>query len=312
MKTSIAGFEVELARKRVKNLSVRIMPPAGEIRISAPYAMPETTIAAFLTEKRAWIEKSREKLTARAPIAHITCSDGELVFVEGTARRLTVITVANGIETASSAGSPENAIETAGSAGIPANGIETAGNAGSPVNGIETAGSAGSPANGRSSAHGIVGTADCNAGSGVAQETVKLGRMRVSLYPEKIVMSAPSGTDAALRRAALDKLLKVGLSKRLAERFPVFEELTGLHPTSVIIRDMHTRYGTCNTKTGRIAISLTLAAKPPVCVDYVILHELSHLRYPDHGALFKAHLDRYMPHWREIKKLLNSTPENTR
>ncbi len=286
MKTSIAGFEVELARKRVKNLSVRIMPPAGEIRISAPYAMPETTIAAFLTEKRAWIEKSREKLTARAPIAHITCSDGELVFVEGTARRLTVITVANG--------------------------IETAGNAGSPVNGIETAGSAGSPANGRSSAHGIVGTADCNAGSGVAQETVKLGRMRVSLYPEKIVMSAPSGTDAALRRAALDKLLKVGLSKRLAERFPVFEELTGLHPTSVIIRDMHTRYGTCNTKTGRIAISLTLAAKPPVCVDYVILHELSHLRYPDHGALFKAHLDRYMPHWREIKKLLNSTPENTR
>lgn len=286
MKTSIAGFEVELARKRVKNLSVRIMPPAGEIRISAPYAMPETTIAAFLTEKRAWIEKSREKLTARAPIAHITCSDGELVFVEGTARRLTVITAANGIETADSAGIPANGIETAGSAGI--------------------------PANGRSSAHGIVDTADCNAGSGVAQETVKLGRMHVSLYPEKIVMSAPSGTDAALRRAALDKLLKVGLSKRLAERFPVFEELTGLHPTSVIIRDMHTRYGTCNTKTGRIAISLTLAAKPPVCVDYVILHELSHLRYPDHGALFKAHLDRYMPHWREIKKLLNSTPENTR
>lgn len=286
MKTSIAGFEVELARKRVKNLSVRIMPPAGEIRISAPYAMPETTIAAFLTEKRAWIEKSREKLTARAPIAHITCSDGELVFVEGTARRLTVITAANGIETADSAGIPANGIETAGSAGI--------------------------PANGRSSAHGIVDTADCNAGSGVAQETVKLGRMHVSLYPEKIVMSAPSGTDAALRRAALDKLLKVGLSKRLAERFPVFEELTGLHPTSVIIRDMHTRYGTCNTKTGRIAISLTLAAKPPVCVDYVILHELSHLRYPDHGALFKAHLDRYMPRWREIKKLLNSTPENMR
>lgn len=286
MKTSIAGFEVELARKRVKNLSVRIMPPAGEIRISAPYAMPETTIAAFLTEKRTWIEKSREKLTARAPIAHITCSDGELVFVEGTARRLTVITAANG--------------------------IETTGSAGSPANGIETADSAGSPANGRSSAHGIVGTAGCNAGSGVAQETVKLGRLHVSLYPEKIVMSAPSGTDAALRRAALDKLLKVGLSKRLAERFPVFEELTGLHPTSVIIRDMHTRYGTCNTKTGRIAISLTLAAKPPVCVDYVILHELSHLRYPDHGALFKAHLDRYMPHWREIKKLLNSTPENMR
>ena len=286
MKTSIAGFEVELARKRVKNLSVRIMPPAGEIRISAPYAMPETTIAAFLTEKRTWIEKSREKLTARAPIAHITCSDGELVFVEGTARRLTVITAANG--------------------------IETAGSAGSPANGIETAGSAGSPANGRSSAHGIVDTADCNAGSGVAQETVKLGRLHVSLYPEKIVMSAPSGTDTALRRAALDKLLKIGLSKRLAERFPVFEELTGLRPTSVIIRDMHTRYGTCNTKTGRIAISLTLAAKPPVCVDYVILHELSHLRYPDHGALFKAHLDRYMPHWREIKKLLNSTPENMR
>ena len=253
MKTNISGFEVELIRKRVKNLSVRIMPPAGEIRISAPYTMPEATIAAFLAEKRAWIEKSRAKLSARAMLAPLTCSDGEIVFVDGTARRLTVI-----------------------------------------------------PATGDTK------VTDNAESDGAPEEEIKLGRLRVSLYPEKIVMSVPPGTDVALRRAALDKLLKARLAERLAERFPVFEEMTGLHPTSVIIRDMHTRYGTCNTKTGRIAMSLTLAAKPPACVDYVILHELSHLRYPDHGAGFKAHLDRYMPHWREIKKLLNSTPENAR
>ncbi len=297
MKTNIAGFEVELIRKRVKNLSVRIMPPAGEIRISAPYAMPETTIAAFLTEKRAWIEKSREKLSARAPLAPLTCSDGEIVFVEGVARRLTVIaadataaTSAAGIKSSVSAGTKAPTMASGGAA--PAISAASGIMAGMTIEKATEAGKRGSDS--------------------APEETVKRGRLRVSLYPGKIVMTVPEGTDTALRRAALDKLLKEQLAKRLAERFPVFEEMTGLHPTSVIIRDMHTRYGTCNTKTGRIAMSLTLAAKPPVCVDYVILHELSHLRYPDHGALFKAHLDRYMPHWREIKKLLNSTPENVR
>lgn len=297
MKINISGFEVELIRKRVKNLSVRIMPPAGEIRISAPYTMSEATIAAFLTEKRAWIEKSRAKLSARAPLAPLTCSDGEIVFVDGTARRLTV---------------------------IPATGnTKATDNAGNFTHGIARACGTESYPHGGKFAHGdsVRGESNINreepeilrtGSDGASEEEIKLGRLRVSLYPEKIVMSVPPGTDVVLRRAALYKLLKARLAERLAERFPVFEEMTGLRPTSVIIRDMHTRYGTCNTKTGRIAMSLTLAAKPPVCVDYVILHELSHLRYPDHGAGFKAHLDRYMPHWREIKKLLNSTPENVR
>ena len=52
-------------------------------------------------------------------------------------------------------------------------------------------------------------------------------------------------------------------------------------------------------------LSLSLAAYPPACLSYVLLHELLHLRYPDHGRDFHAALDRYMPDNRAVTAELN-------
>ena len=70
---------------------------------------------------------------------------------------------------------------------------------------------------------------------------------------------------------------------------------------------MTTKWGTCNTKTGKIWINLQLAKKPFECLDYVLLHELAHLRVKDHRPEFTAILDEFMPYWRDIRKELNDS-----
>ena len=99
------------------------------------------------------------------------------------------------------------------------------------------------------------------------------------------------------------ELLKAEIEKRL----PKWETLTGLHCSSWQTKYMTTKWGTCNTKTGKIWINLQLAKKPFECLDYVLLHELAHLRVKDHGPEFIAILDESMPYWRDIRKELNDS-----
>ncbi len=104
----------------------------------------------------------------------------------------------------------------------------------------------------------------------------------------------------------LNEWRRAALREEIASRIPAWEETTDLHPTGFSIRDMHTRWGSCNTQTGKIWFSLMLSEKPIEQIDYVILHELWHLRVPNHSADFKALMDVYMPDWRERKKKLNT------
>ena len=68
---------------------------------------------------------------------------------------------------------------------------------------------------------------------------------------------------------------------------------------------MTTRWGTYNTKTGKIWLNLQLAKKTPECLEYVILHELVHLVEKTHNERFVSLMDKYMPMWREVKTTLN-------
>ena len=108
------------------------------------------------------------------------------------------------------------------------------------------------------------------------------------------------------RGAFLREWRREALRQEIAQRLPAWEARTGLHSSDFSIRDMHTRWGSCNTRTGKIWFSLLLSEKSEESIDYVILHELCHLRIPNHGADFKALMDTYMPDWRERKKRLNT------
>ena len=95
-----------------------------------------------------------------------------------------------------------------------------------------------------------------------------------------------------------------GRSAAVAEVL-LYAGIVGKSPKEWRIRNMKTRWGTCNTKEGRIWLSLHLAKKHPDCLAYVIAHELTHLHVPNHSKAFWARMNVYYPCWREVRKLLN-------
>ena len=167
----------------------------------------------------------------------------------------------------------------------------------------------------------------------VTRKRVKRMNMRVKEPDGRIVISAPYFTSdrdikefvrghrdwiekaiVRVRRKAeahpdpLDKAEKEArraeLKKRIEYRLPIIEDITGLHCSGWTVRDMHTRWGSCNTKTHHINLSLMLATRSDAELDYVILHELVHTVVPNHGPEFYALMDRFMPGWKNIRKAL--------
>ena len=73
---------------------------------------------------------------------------------------------------------------------------------------------------------------------------------------------------------------------------------------SLTIRKMKTRWGVCNTKTHRVTLNLELIKKDIVYLDYVIVHELSHLLYPNHSKDFWQCVEDNFKDYKKIRKEL--------
>jgi len=70
------------------------------------------------------------------------------------------------------------------------------------------------------------------------------------------------------------------------------------------IRQMKTRWGSCNSAKLYINLNSELIKKPSFCIEYVIFHELAHLIHPNHSRDFYNYLSTYMPDWKKRKNLL--------
>lgn len=112
------------------------------------------------------------------------------------------------------------------------------------------------------------------------------------------------------RRAAhppLDKAQIAALRRRAQEELPArvayYAAQMGVTPASVRITAARTRFGSCSGKNG-LCFSLYLMQYPQEAIDYVVVHELSHIRHHDHSPAFYAEVARILPDYRERMKLL--------
>lgn len=79
------------------------------------------------------------------------------------------------------------------------------------------------------------------------------------------------------------------------------------YPRPVLhIRAMRTRWGSLGPHRG-MTLNLALIQAPPACIEYVVMHELCHLRYRGHGKRFYRLLDAVLPDWRARKRTLEET-----
>lgn len=74
-------------------------------------------------------------------------------------------------------------------------------------------------------------------------------------------------------------------------------------PASVQFRRMTKRWGSCG-KNGGIVLNTELARASVYCIDYVVIHELCHLKYPNHGKTFYRLLEMCLPDWEKRKQKL--------
>ncbi|MDD3346792.1 M48 family metallopeptidase [Oscillibacter sp.] len=97
--------------------------------------------------------------------------------------------------------------------------------------------------------------------------------------------------------------LKARARAVLPEKVAKWSREMGLTPTGVKITSARKRYGSCSGKNG-LCFSCFLMNSPDEAIDLVVVHELCHIREKNHGPGFYALLGRYLPDYKERKKLL--------
>ncbi len=127
------------------------------------------------------------------------------------------------------------------------------------------------------------------------------------LEGNEAVLTVRKESTAKQREAFVNEWYRTLLKEKIEIYLPKWESITGLHCDSWQTKYMTTRWGTCNTNTRKIWLNLQLAKKPTECLEYVILHELTHLKIRNHSKDFVAIMDHYMPYWRDIKQKLNDS-----
>ena len=85
-----------------------------------------------------------------------------------------------------------------------------------------------------------------------------------------------------------------------------WEPVMGVKASGITIRQMKTRWGSCNVKTHHINLNLALLDMPEECLEYVVVHELTHIPEASHNERFWGYMTVFYPDWKRVRKSLNN------
>lgn len=129
--------------------------------------------------------------------------------------------------------------------------------------------------------------------------------LSVKLKGKFLHVHAIDKTNSKAIKQQLQDWYKVQAKRRFQERLKLaYEKIKreGIAFPNLSIRVMRKRWGSC-TKQG-ITLNLNLIKAPIYCIDYVVMHELCHLKVPNHSPAFYKLKERYMVDWKDRKKVL--------
>ena len=130
----------------------------------------------------------------------------------------------------------------------------------------------------------------------------------VSLDHKRITLSARPGSDAEKRAEIIHEWHKTLLHQVVPPRIRKWESKLGVKVASYFLQRMKTKWGSCNPIKGHIRLNTELVKKPKDLLEYVVVHEMVHLREPTHSERFVAILQDHYPTWREARAELNQLP----
>lgn len=126
-----------------------------------------------------------------------------------------------------------------------------------------------------------------------------------SVHTDELLVRAEATASAEEIAAVVQKWLKERFAERLPERISFWADKTGLHPKKVSISNAKKQWGSC-TRQGAIRLSWRLICLPAAALDYVIVHELVHLRHFDHSSAFWTDVQTIYPETPSVRRYLKT------
>ena len=136
-------------------------------------------------------------------------------------------------------------------------------------------------------------------GKNYCLEFVENQRTHLLLKDGKFLMS----TNVDNPRQAFINLYKKQAKVKIKERFEHFKSLLNLKPSGIEVRDIQNRWGSCTPKR-EIFYHWKCIMAPPKVLDYLIVHELVHLEYPNHSREFWNKVGILLPDYENSKEWL--------
>lgn len=224
-KVLIEEIPITLYRKNIKNMYLRVIPPNGEVKLSAPLFTSNNDIINFVKSHKEWILEKQKLIAENEIKAPLKYTNGETHSIWG--KEYTIQLIKNNVK-------------------------------------------------------------------------------NVIVDEEKsiIYLPVPKRSTIDKRKKILDEFYRKEVQKAIPPVLDKCTKIVGRQPKSIKVRKMK-NWGNCK-QDGRITLNLNLAKKDPICMEYVMIHELCHLIEFNHGKKFKKLMDTYCPNWKKIKKMLNA------
>ncbi len=240
-KIVISDIEIEVIKKKIKNMHLYVLPPDGKVRITAPLRVKQEAIRSFAMSKLDWIKHKKAKFKNYP---------GERKYISGEIHYLW--------------------------------------------------------------------------GKPYLLELRQGNKNWVEIMEDRLILTVKAtdnGSDSAVentednassiqkREQILTKWYRQQLKEKLPPLFEKWESIIKVKANCFRVKNMKTRWGTCNVRDKRVWINLKLVKKPIECLEYIIVHELVHLLEKSHNEVFTAYLDNFLPDWRIEKAKLNDNKE---
>lgn len=224
----VENIVVDVVKKDIRNVHLRVLPPFGRVKVTAPIRLNNNSIRLFVMSKLQWIKKHQLKFESitQAP-AHEFVS-GEIHHYMGRQYELNVV--------------------------------------------------------------------------------YHDSRPRVELLNEGTIdLYVRMGSNLAQREKVLDEWYRGQLRDQIPGLIEKWQYTIGVEVASWSVKKMKTRWGSCMVNSKRICFNLELAKRSPYCLEFIVVHELTHLLERFHNKRFKLLMDSFMPEWRICRDELNST-----
>lgn len=115
-------------------------------------------------------------------------------------------------------------------------------------------------------------------------------------------------TSTEKRHEIMTEWYRTELKKQIPAIIDKWERILNMKVDNWQVKQMKTKWGSCNIEKKRIWLNLELAKKPEHCLEYIIVHEMVHLLERYHNERFLYFMDKHLPNWRQLKTELNKLP----